>query len=811
MRSIFLRFFLLVILPLVAILGYVYVSMDFGLPQTSGVIQVSETKNDISLTRDKNGVAYIEATSDEDAFFGIGLAHAQDRLWQLELQRRIARGRLSEILGESALALDARMRTLGFQEIAKTEWHALSDEAKSSLSAYTKGINTRINSNDSLPIEFLFFDIKPEPWTEIDSLAWSKVFALSLSNSMWTEIARFLSIPYLTQAQRVELFEGIEDTQISHVDENVSNALTAMLEVQEDIEQRFKIGGDYVGSNAWVVSGDLGENNSSLLAGDPHVGLQIPSSWYVASLVGDKINAKGMTLVGLPIIIFGRNQNIAWGGTNMMADVQDLYFEQVNSANANLYLNDGEWMPFEVEKQYITVRPDFPTILREDTKPVEIEIRKTIRGPIVSDAFGLSDQPISLRWPALDTGGTTYESFFRLNYAQDWESFKGALAYHVSPTLNFLYSDRQGNIGYQGAGRIPMRKKGNGDIPLIGESNGDNWSGYIPFEQMPHIYNPKQGYIVSANNNMMGEQYPYHISYDWAPSARADRIAQLLEQKIRSGEKLTVEYMKEMQGDTVSFGAHALIDLLVNTPMQTEEQKQAQQYLASWNGDMSADSQAAAIFYSWSRFLRIVLYSDEFKAPYGRAKYSGLMSSSYMNVTYDQIAQALTKSDANWCDDVTTEGLENCDVAIQKALNMAISQLTKLVGSDMEDWQWGEVHTTVYKHTPFSEVNMLKDLFERRIASSGGPNTINVGTANFVESEGFEQYFGAAHRQIIELGENAQTHFYMNSTGQSENVFSEYYDDMIEPFNGLQFLELPNVAKGTQLVLKNANTTNTKQ
>lgn len=797
-------------LPLVAITSYAFFAMDFGVPKVTGVIEVSETQGDISLIRDENGVAYIDATSDADAFFGIGFAHAQDRLWQLELQRRIAQGRLSEILGESAIQLDAKMRTLNFHEIAKKEWAVLSPSAKNSLTAYAKGINARIQNTDSLPLEFMFFDVKPEPWTEVDSLAWSKVFALSLSNSMWTEIARFVSIPYLSKTQRAELFEGLEDVQVSRVDEGLSQALMAMTEVQDEMEQRFKIGGDFVGSNAWVVAGKLSTDNSSMLAGDPHVGLQIPSSWYVASIVGDKIEAKGMSLVGLPVIIFGRNQHIAWGGTNMMADVQDLYFEQVNSADANLYMDNGQWVPFEIETQYIKVRSKFPAVLREKTKPVEIEIRKTVRGPIVSDAFGVSDQPVSLRWPALDSNGTTYESFYRLNYAKNWESFQAALAYHVSPTLNFLYSDREGNIGYQGAGRIPLRKQGNGDIPQMGQLSGDNWSGYIPFEKMPQIYNPESGFIVSANNNMAGEDYPFHISYDWAPPARADRITQMLEDEIQAGQKLSLEMMKKIQGDTVSFGAQKLIELLRVAPVQNQIQREAQQYLTQWNGDMSTDSTAASIFYSWSRFLRIVLYSDEFKTPYGRSQHSGLLSSTYMNLTYDQIAHTLTHNGESWCDDIATKKVESCDSAVQQALDMSIAQLTKLMGSDMDDWAWGEIHTTVYKHTPFSEVNILRKLFERRVISGGGPNTVNVGTANFVESSGFEQYFGAAHRQVIKLGSSSDRHFYMNSTGQSENVFSNYYDDMINPFNKLEFFELPNVAEGSQLLIKNSTNTSNR-
>ena len=787
------------------VIGYTFFTMNFGLSKVQGALNVNGIAGDISLSRDDNGAVYVKADSDDDVFFGIGFAHAQDRLWQLELQRRISQGRLSEVFGVSSVKIDAQIRTLGLYESAQSAWDALSPQAKSSLTAYSAGINAWIKAADSLPLEFDMLDVTPEPWTEIDSLAWSKVFALNLSNSMWSEISQFFARSYLDDAQKAELFAGSLDGEAVTVvttEAKTIEALSAMVQLQDEFEQQLKIGGEFVGSNAWAISGKLTEDGNAILVNDPHVGIQIPSIWYMANLIGNKINASGMTIVGLPVIIFGRNQQIAWGGTNMMADVQDLYFEQINSTDVNLYMDKGNWRKFESEKQYIKVRPKFPVMLREAIKPVEVVVRKTVRGPVISDVFGLSDQPVTLRWTALDDNDTTYESFFRLNYASDWGTFKSALKSHMAPTLNFLYSDKQGNIGYMGAGNIPVRAKGDGQLPVVGNTGEYQWTGYIPFADWAQSYNPEKGYIVSANNKMVDDDYPYHISNDWAPADRANRIEQLIKQGLETDKTLSLDYMQNMQGDTVSFGSAGLVSLLKSAPMVTEKQKEAQQYIASWDGDMAADNQGASIFYSWSRYLRVVLFADNLEAPFGRTQHSGLLSDVYMNTTYNQIAAALTPGGAQWCDNTKTVAVENCEWAMQKALDMAIGQLSKLVGSDMDDWAWGEIHTTVYRHKPFSEVNVLKSLYERRVASGGGPNTINVGTASYVESEGFEQSFGAGFRQIMSLGQQDVTHRYMNSTGQSGNMFSQHYDDMVEPFSDVHYIDLKDARISTELVLK---------
>ncbi|MRV72002.1 penicillin acylase family protein [Duganella sp. FT92W] len=804
MRNLLLRFAALFGLLLAAAAVYFGSTWGGGLPALRGGLTVQGIGGEVRIRRDQYGIAQIASPHDNDVFFGIGYAHAQDRLWQLELQRRLAQGRLSEVLGRDTLRLDAQMRTLDLYAAARTDWEALAPEARASLTAYRAGINAFMAASTSLPIEFNVLGIRPEPWTELDSLAWSKVFALSLANNMGSEITRLLAKPYLTEARETALF-GTPDrsspvTASGPERNDGMAALHALLGQKQQLEQQLQIGGQFVGSNAWVVSGKLTDDGRAYLANDPHLGLQIPSLWYIAGLQGDHLHASGMTIVGLPVVIFGRNQDIAWGGTNMMADVQDLYFERINPANPRQYWHDGAWREFAIRRHEIRVRPDFPVALREELKPVQVEVRHTVRGPVVSDAFGLSDQPVSLRWTALDPGDTSYEAFYRLNYATGWHSFNAALRHHAAPALNFLYVDKQGNIGYLGAGKIPVRAAGQGQVPLDGGAGDSRWTGYIPFEALPRSFNPDKGYIVSANNRVVDDSYPYFISSDWAPPARANRIDQLIKSKVQQGKPLTQRDLESMQIDTVSFDAARLVAILRSTPMATERQRQAQAHVARWDGNMAAGSPAASIFMTWSRRLRTELYGELFKAPLGRERETDLLKGAYMGISHGRLADALAPGNAVWCTHDRT-GPRSCDAIVRRALDTAIADLDKLAGSDMDGWAWGKIHHAVYAHRPFSDVKFAKWLFEKRVARGGGPDTVDVSNTAFREAEGYEQTFGASFRQIIGFSARDVVHRYINPTGQSGNVFSTHYDDMVQSFHAGQYLDETRRATVDELVL----------
>src|SRR5215213_947972 len=374
------RFLLFVVLPVAAALIACLLYLRGSLPVADGRVIKAGVSQRVELTRDENGVAVVNAQTDRDAFFAIGFAHAQDRMWQLELERRIAAGRLSEVFGRGAVSQDAWMRALGLYEAAEQSWSRLSPEAQASLTAYAAGINAWIAQDHVLPPEFIALGLRPEPWREVDSLAWAKVFALNLSNNMWNETSNMIASQYLSKEQMVDLLGYSQsDLSASAAGSVMSDqAAAGLLAINEGLESGLKIGGRYVGSNAWVVSGRLMQGGQAALANDPHLGIQIPSSWYVARLKGDRLNVSGMTLVGLPVVIFGQNGDIAWGGTSMMADVQDLYIEQPNPADPTQYKRSDGWANFDVRSEVINIRADFPASFRAPVEPVTVQYRRTL-------------------------------------------------------------------------------------------------------------------------------------------------------------------------------------------------------------------------------------------------------------------------------------------------------------------------------------------------------------------------------------------------------------------------------------------------
>ena len=788
------RALLVVVLPVLVLAGTGYRYLNSTLPDEGADQHLAGLKDKVDIVRDEHGVPTIKATTDSDAFFALGYLHAQDRMWQLEVQRRMVQGRMSEVFGRASLNQDIWFRTLGLAESAKSAWTAISPEAQASLTAYAKGINAWMSHPDSvLPVEFSVLDVQPEPWTVYDSLSWIKVFALNLGGNFSREMGHMLASRKLSPRQLETLFPNYPDRAPTTVAANTTDngqTLLGLLDFHKQMSDELKLGGKYVGSNAWVVAGQHSASGLPILANDPHLQIQAPSLWYVVDMKGDKLDAAGMSLVGLPMVIFGRNQHISWGGTSMMADVQDLYLEQVNPEDSGSYRVGDQWQKFTVREEQIHVKADTPAFLRDPLKPVTIQVRHSRHGPIISDLFKVFDQPVALHWTGLESGDTSYEAFFRLNYASGWQSFGDALSHHVAPTLNMLYADKSGNIGYRGMGKIPVRQKGQGTYPVPGWQGDYRWNGYIPAVEMPQSYNPLNGYIVNANNKVVGARYPYFISHQWAPPARAERITELLETKIQEKGPLTPQDMMAIQGDTVNLAAKDLLPILTAVNGKDDTAKAAIELLKQWQGDMSKDSAAATVFYAWLRHLKIHLLSDELQLGWGLQAKSGYLQGIISDVETDQIRKILSGTDNVWCDDVSTAGKESCEQVLQASLIDAIKETAKLLGSDPADWHWGEVHTTVYGHTPFSNIKFLDSMFERRIGNGGSSDSINVASARFDINDGYLQTFGPGFRQIMTWQAEGMRHDYMNSTGQSGNVMSRHYDDMVAPFNAVEFAQL---------------------
>ncbi|OBP16557.1 hypothetical protein A5320_03940 [Rheinheimera sp. SA_1] len=781
-------------------LGWGFYSL-FAMPGSQDVVTEVGLTAPVTVRTDGYGIPVIEAENEQSLYFTMGYLHAKDRLWQLEVQKRLSSGTLSEVFGKKTLAQDVWIRTLGIRQAAEQALSQLEPDVLASLQAYSDGINAWVAKQTKLPAEFVLLNIQPQGWQPVDSLAWSKMFALNLAGNFRQELQRMIALQLLTPEQ-VALFFPQDGIPLSRTARQWPNtdSLQGLLAPLTDLQQHFAVGGTNVGSNAWVVSGHLTASGAALLANDPHLGLQTPSLWYAVSQQIPNMQVSGMTLVGLPVIIFGRNADIAWGGTNMMADVQDLNIERLNPANPRQYWQDGRWTDFVTRSETIQVRADFPSALRDPLKPVVIQVRQTASGPVISDGVITVSQPMTLHWVGVDRHDTTYQAFYRLNRARNWTEFLAATAEHTAPALNMFYADTAGNIGFKGIGRIPLRESGNGTLPGEHHKAQGNWIGYIPFAELPMSYNPPEGFIVNANNANVDSTYPYVISHDFAPASRAERIRELLANSTTASTKLTIEQTRQHQSDTVDLSAKKLFRQLIRHQTGTADLQNVITQLQHW--DLRADQQSvgASIYYTWLYYLRTQLFNDELKGYWQKKGSESTLTAMSALVTADSIASWLQQESA-WCDDVNTAAVENCHAVVTTSLQLAVEDLRRHLGSDMAAWRWGAQQRSVFRHTPFSDVKGLNQLFELTTEAAGAPDTVQATAATYQDNDGFTATFGVGFRQIMQMSKETPVHLLINSTGQSGQMMSPHFSDMLQLFQQQQYVDLNKKQSVTVLQL----------
>ncbi|WJV60814.1 penicillin acylase family protein [Pectobacteriaceae bacterium C52] len=791
---ILLRIVVFMLFPVIAVCLVSYIYLLRSLPVVENFTLTGPGYNNVVVKRDHNGVVYLSSDDDNSIYFAMGYVQAQDRLWQLTLQQRIVQGRLSEMLGEKGVKSDIFTRTLGIYRAAQQAWTRLDRPAQNSLVAYAAGVNQAIKQQRTLPPEFILLGVEPENWTPIDSLAWVKMFALDLGGNMFKEIQYDVATESLTHEQVMLLFP----TYVSAPPDSAANLAlargTAMQRVDAIRQQLpyFSTGGMGVGSNAWVVSGTHTVTGYPLMSNDPHLKLQQPSPWYVVSQNGSRLHAQGMSLIGVPLVIFGSNRHIAWGGTALTADVEDLYVETVKPGEPSQYKEDNKWLPFTQRTESIRVRSGIPDVFYPPLKDITLNVKETRHGPVVNALFPNIHQTLSLKWSALDPDDTSYMAFMRINYAHDWPSFQSAVRWLVAPALNLLYADTQNNIGMLSAGAIPVRGYGNGELPLPGENSRNDWKGYIPFNELPVSWNPDSGFIVSANNEVSNLTYPHFISHDWALPTRKERIIELLGNRIaKSGNKVTNEDMMAIQRDTHDQNIEAFRQAVVKKTRPTSERQQmAINRLVEWNGDMTKESVAATLIVSWARHLRIDMVVDSLPKSWGEDEKNTMMGKLGTYIPLSSLVKIINR-DHGTCQTFGRQvSWHNCQDVLEKSLDQALDELSRMRGDNMDSWQWGSLHSSYYAHSLFSGVRFLDNIFSTRIENGGSPNAINVADMNFDLSKGYSQELGASFRMIIDVRPGKSRTQYINSTGQSGNIMSEHYRDMVKPFNTFIFFEI---------------------
>ncbi|HVH29085.1 MAG TPA: penicillin acylase family protein [Vicinamibacterales bacterium] len=773
-----------------------------SLPDIDGTVTVTGLSGAVDIIRDADSIPHIVAENVADALFGLGYVHAQDRLWQMEFQRRIGHARLSEIFGEAALSQDRFLRTVGFGRAARAAWDHTPDWAQQRVNAYVTGVNAFIASHRGarLPLEFTALRFEPEPWSGVDVLVWIKMMAWDLSGNYSLELLRDdlsrsvgaermqqLMPPYAASGLSIVKHPGqccptdprrSEERRRSAAPPPIAGKSSSLLALERSLSEGHStvrdllLGGaltESLGSNNWVVDGTMSATGKPLLANDPHLSSKLPSTWYLAHLSAGDFDVIGATLPGTPAIALGRNRFIAWGATNVSADVEDLYRERIDDS--------GRFARFRGTDEALTLVPEVIHVKGAD--PVHLNVRVTRHGPLITDAINANNAnsarspkldplpPLALRWTSLDADDTTLPAFLKLNEARNWNEFTAALRDFVVPSQNFVYADVEGHIGYYAPGRIPIRAAGDGAVPLDGSAGDNEWIGWVPFDELPHLYDPPEHFIVTANHRPAADGYPYTLGVDWPEPYRASRITELL----KGRTNLTPDDFARIQADTVSLQSKQLLPLLLDRVRPDVTVNGALELLGRWDGDVAAGSSAAAVFEAWVLKLPSAIVADDLGARLA-SSYDGRFS-----FVTRFLINTLGADDSSWCDDARTTAGESCEEIVTTALRQAVTDLSSRLGSDMTRWRWDAVHRATFPHQGFDAVRLLRRLLSRSVPNGGDWSTVNVGSVS--TDQPYEQRSVAGYRSIIDLSPANDSRFIID-VGQSGHVLSPYYDSFLE-------------------------------
>ncbi|MFC7945236.1 penicillin acylase family protein [Microbacterium oxydans] len=824
-----------IVVVAVAAAFFVTWTIQRSFPQTDGSIELDGLQAEVTVQRDDRGIPTITADSTDDLFYAQGFVHAQDRFFEMDFRRHVTSGRVAEMFGESHAGTDAFLRTLGWRKVAEAEVEAMDDTTRGYYEAYADGVNAYLasRSDAELSLEYAVIglqnpDYAPEPWEPADSVAWLKAMAWDLRGNIEDETERSLlaaelstaadgnapdsattadmlaklypeypfaenpvivpkisTVPALGTGAEPAAFtpgqtEGEAQQASTTIDwEETSNVIEAASMLVGDV-------GEGIGSNSWVVSGDLTETGMPLLANDPHLGASLPSVWYQVQLKCSTVDEEcpfdvgGFSFSGLPGIVIGHNQKVAWGFTNLTTDVTDLYVERIEG---DQYWRDGALVPLEESTETIKVAGG---------DDIDLTIRSTVHGPIISgltdDFTEIADDPepalgveasaptapvpgsedaeyaVSLRWTALDPG-TAATAIFALSTAQDFDDFRYAASLFDVPAQNLIYADTEGNIGYQAPGRLPIRGAGDGWMPQPGWDSSYDWTGFIPFEELPVSYNPNSGYIVTANNAIVTDDYAYFLSRDWDYGYRAARIAHLIERRTAVAP-LTADDMRDIQMDNEMWIGTQLATAMAEVDVSGAGASDAVDLLEAWDGQNSASSAAAAYAnVLWSNLVQNIFAEREQPLPIdGQGRLFTVVS-----------AMLTDPSDPLWTNEqLDADGMEQM---LALSAEDAYDELAALQGTTISRWNWGDLHAITLTSDTLgsSGIAPIEALFNR------GPFPVSGG-ASVVNATGWELGVSYATttvpsmRMVVDLSDfDAST--WNHLTGASGHAFHEHYTD----------------------------------
>ncbi|NIM93128.1 MAG: penicillin acylase family protein [Anaerolineales bacterium] len=791
---------LIIIIVFIAGLGlYGAIASRQSFPQIDGSIEVPGLQSEVEVIRDSMGVPHIYASTRGDLIRAMGYVHAQDRFFQMDFWRHLSTGRLSEMVGESQLETDKFLRSFGWERIARQEFETASPEMKSILEAYANGVNAYLADHQGSALSFEYVILRllapeyvPGPWEPISALTWAKAMAYDLSGNFggWQDLERAQRYHELGPDRADELFISYpEEHPLILPNPPIEEGTSQDPELKPiagigGLSETFKVQmpfngvlGESIGSNNWVISGDRTTTGEPILANDPHLGIQMPSIWYEIGLhcqpISEEcpVNVTGFSFAGAPGVIIGHNERIAWGVTNVGPDVLDLYIEKINPENPNQYEVNGEWVDMTMMEEVIHVAGG------ED---ISITVRYTKHGPVMSDVddrfddlaetTGLevpSPYAVSVQWTALQPT-KTFQAVLKYNEASNFDEFRDAMKDFAAPAQNFIYADVDGNIGYQTPGLIPIRDNGDGLFPVPGWTDEYDWTGHIPFEDLPTSYNPPQGYIVTANNAIVGPEYSYSISEVWDLGYRAQRIVDLIEVK----SKISMEDIQAIQGDNHHAMGPILIPILNTLAFEDESVGEFARRLNGWDFQNDAESTEAAIFNVFWKQLLNATYGDELPGEVPGSSYG-----------FRLIELLVEDPQSDWWDDVTTTDIEDRDEIFRRAFIAAVDELESSLGRNPDRWTWGDIHTRTF--SSMLGIGPLGLVFNRGpFPSSGGSSLVN--NLAWSENSDYQVVVLPSMRMIVDLSDlnNSIT---INTTGQSGHTGHEHYIDMAELYEDILY------------------------
>ncbi len=780
-----------------------------GATLPSRSVDLAYQSGSVQLKRDRDGVPTIQAQSEAAALFALGVAHAQDRLWQIDFNRRVAQGRLAELLGARAIDTDRFIRTLGIYRRAEQLAARLDPDTGTLLDAYVAGINHVLATAVPLPPEFLLTDAPaPAPWTRADSLSWMLLMAWDLSaQSHRNELLRLRLAQQLDQASIDDLrppYPGDPRPATADYVERYRLLGVGSKKTPKDVVREahsaaggepfaewsvepwaYALGtGDGVGSNNWVVSGAHTRSGQPLLANDPHLGLYAPSTWYVARISAPGIEAAGATMPGVPYIIIGRTRNVAWGVTNTGPDVQDLYIERLRPDDRAQYQTPDGYQRFDERVETIHVKGQ---------APVTQTVRSTRHGPVLSGLTPAIDQALasdahvlSLRWTALEGDDATLRAVRHMNRAANADEFIAALRDWTVVQQSFVFADVHGAIGMVAPGRVPVRRADNdlrGLVPAPGWDARYDWHGYLPFEDLPRVINPPDGLLVTANHKITPPGYAPHLTHEWFLPYRAQRIESLL----RARKDHTVEGFAAIQADLTSLAARDLLAALnalqPSIQADTPAGRLALERLSAWDGTMRADAPEPLLLHAWLRALRQRIFGDDLAeaAP-------DLVATSELTLPLLNVLRGKATA-RDWCDDRRTARTETCAQLAQESLDATVADLAASTGKDVLGLRWGDVHRAQIDHRPFSAVPVLRRFFGHDIEVGGDSFTVNVAQLSLRADAPYTTRHAASIRLVFDLApEGGDRWIYPG--GQSGNPLSPHYDDLLRRWQRVELLPL---------------------